>query len=95
MSGIPAQNKYKSKFTGCKSIQPLRSVLGGSTFCSNDCYESLGRSLIALPTKMVRSLPILHVKITLVLSAKFDGDRRWTAIFKSRQKCSIGFKSGL
>ena len=26
----------------------------------------------------------------------FDGDdRRWSEIFKSRQKCSIGFKSGL
>ena len=23
MSGIPAKNMYKSKFTGCKSIQPL------------------------------------------------------------------------
>ena len=28
-------------------------------------------------------------------SAKFDGDRRWTAIFKSHHKCSIGFNSGL
>ena len=38
-SGIPAENMYKSKFTGCKSIQPHRSVLGGSTFYGNDCYE--------------------------------------------------------
>ena len=28
-------------------------------------------------------------------SAKFDGDRWWTAIFKSCHKCSIAFKSGL
>ena len=68
MSGLPAKNMYKSKFTGCKSIQPLRSVLGGSIFCSNDCYESFGgRSLPALYNEMVKSLPILHVKIALVL----------------------------
>ena len=66
MSGIPAKNK--SKFIGCKSIQPLRSVLGGSTFYSNDCYECfLGRSLAAFHSEMVKSLPILHVKIALVL----------------------------
>ena len=39
MSGIPTKNMYKSKFNGCKSTQSLRSVLGGSTICSNDCYE--------------------------------------------------------
>ena len=41
---------YKSKFTGCKSIQPLRSVFGGSTFCSNDCSESLWVGLDQLYT---------------------------------------------
>ena len=68
MSGIAAENVYKSQFTGCKSIQPLRSVLGGSTFCSNDCYESFwGRSLPASYSEMVISLFILHVEIALVL----------------------------
>ena len=47
---IPAKNMYKSKFTGCKSIQPLRSVLAGSTFCSNDCCESFGVGLYQLCT---------------------------------------------
>ena len=37
---IPAKNMYKSKFTGCKSIQPLSSVLCGSIFYSNGCYEA-------------------------------------------------------
>ena len=68
MSGIPAKNMYKSKFTGCKSIQPPRSVFGRITFCSNYCYKSLwGRSLLVLHSDMVKSLPILHVKIALVL----------------------------
>ena len=68
MSGIPVKNKFKSKFTGCKCIQPLRSVLGGSTFCSNDCCECFGgKSPPALDSEMVKSLPIPHVKIALVL----------------------------
>ncbi len=28
-------------------------------------------------------------------SVRLDGDRQWTAIFRSLQRCSIGFKSGL
>ncbi len=28
-------------------------------------------------------------------SVRLDGDHRWTAIFRSLQRCSIGFKSGL
>ena len=67
MSAIPVKkNMYKSKFTGCKSIQPLRSVLGGNIFCSNDCYECLWVGLYQI-CDMVKSLPIFHVKICLVL----------------------------
>ena len=67
MSGIIAKNMYKSKFSGCKSIHPLRLVLGGSNFCSNDCYESFWVGLPALYREMVKYLPIFHVKIALVL----------------------------
>ena len=50
MSGIPAKNMYKSKFTGCKSILPFSLVLGGRTFCSNDCYEYFWVDLYQLCT---------------------------------------------
>ena len=50
MSGITAKSMYKSKFTGCKSIQPLRSVHGGITFCSNHCDESFWVGLHQLCT---------------------------------------------
>ena len=86
MSGIPVKNMNRSKFTGCKTIHPLRShqiVLGAinsseylvnlSTFCSNDWYECFwGRSLPALHSEMVKSLPILHVKIALVLPSLME-----------------------
>ena len=67
MSGIPAKNMYKSKFTGCKSIQPLMSVLGGSTFYSNDCSESFWVDLYQICSEMVKSSSVLHVRISLVL----------------------------
>ena len=88
------KNIYKSKFTGCKSIQPLWSVVGGSTFCSNDCYESFWVGLGWICT--VRWWNLCHSSHeNCSRSAKFDGDRRWTAIVTSSHKCSIGFKSGL
>ena len=47
----------------------LTERFGGSTFYSNDGDESLGRcqSLPAVHSEMVKSLPILHVKIARVL----------------------------
>ena len=50
MLGIPPKSMYKSKFTGCKSIQPQRAEVGGSNFCSNDCYKSFWVGLSQLCT---------------------------------------------
>ena len=47
ISGTPATN-VQIKMHWCKSSQPLRFVLGGSTFCSNDCYESFWVGLYQL-----------------------------------------------
>ena len=67
MSAKLAKKMYKMKFTGCISIQPLKSILGTSTFCSNYCYVFLDRSLLALHSRMVTFLLILHGKIAPVL----------------------------
>ena len=52
MSGIPVKkNMYKSKFTGCKSILPLRGqYLVVEPFYGNDCYEYLWVGLYQLCT---------------------------------------------
>ena len=92
MSGIPSNNMYKSEFTGCKSIQPMRSVLGGITFCSNDCYECFWVDLHQVCT-VSGEIFVHSSRENCSRSAKFDGDRRWTTIFKSCHKYWIGFKS--
>ena len=48
MPGITSKNMYKSKFTGCKSIQPLRSVLGGITFAAITATSFFGVGLYQL-----------------------------------------------
>ena len=94
ISGILAKNMYKSKFTGCKSIQPLRQYLVEAPFTAMT-VPSLFGSVSTSFAQWAGEIFSHSSRENCSSSAKFDGDHRWTAICKSRHKCSIGFKSGL
>ncbi len=76
------------------SIQTLYSVLSWSTFSSITAlslfrYDATSFAHLDWGIFCHSSLQILSSSVRL------DGDLRWTAIFRSLQRCSIGFKSGL
>ena len=74
------------------SIHSLCSILCWSTFGSNYSLKSFWVSCYKLGP------PIFFFNSSLQdlsSSTRLDGERRCTALFRSLQRCSIGFKSGL
>ena len=94
MSGIPAKNMYESKFTCYKSIHPLYQYLVETPFTAMTVMSVCG-SVSTNSAQWDGEIFVHSSRESRSSSAKFDEDRRWTAIFKSRHKCSTGFKSGL
>ena len=75
------------------SIQTLYSVLCWSTFGSDHSIESswVWRYKLGTPA-FGEFLPFFSAD---PLKLRLDGERCWTAIFRSLQRCLIGLKSGL
>ena len=94
MSGIPAKNKYKSKFTVCKSIHPLCQYSVEAPFAAMTAMSVSGS--VSTSFEQCDGEIFAHCsRENCSRSAKFGGDRRWTAMFKSHHKCGIRFKLGL
>ena len=74
------------------SIQTLYSVLCWSMFGSD--YYLLGYDATSLAHLYLEIFSHSSLQI-LSNSVRLDGECRYTAIFRSLQRCSIGFKSGL
>ncbi len=76
------------------SIQTLCSVLVEAPFWLIQPWVFLGKMQQVFHTWIWGSSAIPSLQI-LSSSVRLDGKRWWTAIFRSLQRCSIGFKSGL
>ncbi len=76
------------------SIQTLCSVFSRSTFWFNTAMSLFGKDATSFSHLDLGILCHSSLQI-LSSSVRLDGKRCWTAIFRSLQRCSIGFKSGL
>ena len=76
------------------SIQTLRSVLSRSPLWASTAMSLLGNDATSFSHL---DLGILFHSSSQILSSsvRLDGERWWTAILRSLQRCSIGFRSGL
>ncbi len=76
------------------SIQTLCSVFSRSTFWFNTAMSLFGKDATSFSHLDLGILCHSSLQI-LSSSVRLDGKCWWTAIFRSLQRCSIGFKSGL
>ncbi len=76
------------------SIQTLCSVLVEAPFWFNTAMSLFGKDATSFSHLDLGILCHSSLQI-LSSSVRLDGKRWWTAIFRSLQRCSIGFKSGL
>ncbi len=76
------------------SIQTLCSVFSRSTFWFNTAMSLFGKDATSFSHLGLGILCHSSLQI-LSSSVRLDGKCWWTAIFRSLQRCSIGFKSGL
>ncbi len=77
------------------SIQTLCSVLVEAPFWFNTAMSLFGKDATSFSHLDLGILCHSSLQILLSSSVRLDGKRWWTAIFRSLQRCSIGFKSGL
>ncbi len=76
------------------SIQTLCSVFSKAPFWFNTAMSLFGKDATSFSHLDLGILCHSSLQI-LSSSVRLDGKRWWTAIFRSLQRCSIGFKSGL
>ena len=92
MSGIPVKTCTNQNSLVVKLFSPFGQYLVEAPFAAMTATSLVGK---VSPYFAQRDGEIFShsSRENWSSSAKFDGDRRWTAIFKSHHKCSIGFNS--